>query len=551
MKSLFSLLLFVSVLWMPPLMAQTLSPEKLSVEFDRILSEEFKADGPGCAALVAQNGKIIYQKAFGMANIELNVPMRPEMVFRIGSVSKQFTAIAILQLLEQGKLSLQDPITKYVPEYPMHGYTITLEHLLTHTSGIKNYTDMEEFGKVMRNDMTPDEMIAFFKNQPMDFAPGTAWNYSNSGYFLLGYVIEKVSGKTYPEYVEEVIFKPLGMNTSYYGNDTRLIKNRAAGYQGGENGPQNAFVLSMTLPYAAGSLQSTVGDLFIWHQALHAGKLVKKETLQKAFTEYKLSDGKGSHYGYGWFLGDLQGSATIEHSGGINGFLTDAIYLPAQDVFVAIFSNSEAKDPGTAASKLAAWAIGKPYSYKEISLSEKQQQEYTGVYENETNGQRIINIEKGVLYSRRTGGGPLVIKAYEKDKFFFDESLATLEFQREGKQITQVTSSQRNTPTIVWKKTDKPIPVLKELIVDAKDLGAYVGRYELAPTFSIAITQEGGHLFAQATGQGKNEIFAEGPDRFFFKVVDAQIGFFKNAAGQVDRMILYQNDQEMPGKKVE
>ncbi|TAE47634.1 MAG: serine hydrolase [Bacteroidetes bacterium] len=551
MKSIFSLLLIAFALWMQPLAAQNLSAEKLSAEFDRILSAEYKADGPGCTALVAQNGKIIYQKAFGMANIELDVPMRPEMVFRIGSISKQFTAIAILQLLEQGKLSLQDPITKYVPDYPMHGYTITLEHLLTHTSGIKNYTDMEEFGKIMRNDMTPEEMIAFFKNQPMDFAPGSAWNYSNSGYFLLGYVIEKVSGKTYPEYVEELIFKPLGMKNSLYGDDAKLIKNRAAGYQGGENGPQNALVLSMTLPYAAGSLQSTVGDLFIWHQALHAGKLVKKETLQKAFTEYKLSNGEGAHYGYGWFLGDLQGSATIEHSGGINGFLTDAVYLPAQDVFVAVFSNSEAKDPGTPATKIAAWAIGKPYSYKEMSLSEQQQQEYTGVYETESGEQRIISIEKGVLYSRRTGGSPFVIRAYEKDKFFFDESLATLEFKREGKQIVQVISSQRNSPTLVWKKTDKPIPVQKEVSIGEKELAAYVGRYELAPTFSITITQEGGRLFAQATGQGKNEVFAEKPDRFFFKVVDAQIGFFKNAAGQVDRMILYQNGQEMPGKKVQ
>nr|MCU0366897.1 beta-lactamase family protein [Bacteroidales bacterium] len=238
--------------------AQKINTKQLTAEYDRMLSEKFRQGETGCAALVAKDGQIIYKKAFGMADLELNVPMQPDMVFRIGSITKQFTAVAILQLMEQGKLSLQDDITKYIPDYPTHGYNITIEHLLTHTSGIKSYTNVPEFQKYVRQDMKPEEAINTFRNLPMEFAPGTKWNYNNSGYFLLGYIIEKVSGKTYQEYIEENFFKPLGMTGSCYGNDSRIIKNRASGYQPGKDGVQNADFLSMLLPYSAGAIQSTV-----------------------------------------------------------------------------------------------------------------------------------------------------------------------------------------------------------------------------------------------------------------------------------------------------
>jgi CubicO group peptidase (beta-lactamase class C family) len=165
--------------------AQTAASKQMTAEFDKVLSAQFKPGETGCAALVAKKGQIIYKKAFGMANLELNVPMQPDMVFRIGSITKQFTAVAILQLMEQGKLSLQDEITKFIPDYPTQAYKITIEHLLTHTSGIRSYTSVPEFQKYMRTDMKPDEVINLFKNQPMEFVPGTKYNYNNSGYFLL------------------------------------------------------------------------------------------------------------------------------------------------------------------------------------------------------------------------------------------------------------------------------------------------------------------------------------------------------------------------------
>ena len=245
-KQLYLLLLGLAL----SLTAVAQTTAQLTNEFDKLLTEQFKADGPGCTALVAHKGQVIYQKAFGMANLELNVPMQPDNVFRIGSITKQFTAIAILQLMEQGKLSLQDEITRFIPDYPTQGKKITVEHLLTHTSGIKSTTDMPTFWSMIRKDMTPPELIDIFKNQPLEFDPGTNWKYCNSGYGLLGYIIEKVSKKTYPQYLEEAFFKPLGMTQSYFGSNTKLIKNQVAGYESDSNGVlQNASYISMTIPY--------------------------------------------------------------------------------------------------------------------------------------------------------------------------------------------------------------------------------------------------------------------------------------------------------------
>lgn len=530
--------------------AQKLDDKQLFTEFDKFLSEQFKPNETGGTALVARNGQIIYKKAFGMANLEMNIAMQPDMIFRIGSITKQFTAVAILQLMEQGKLSLQDEITKYLPDYPMNGHKITIEHLLTHTSGIQSYTSMKDFETNMRKDMTPEEMINSFKNQAMEFAPGTKWNYNNSGYFLLGFIIEKVSGKTYPKYVEEVFFKPLGMTNSYYGNDTKIIKNRVGAYDEDESGVINAPFLSMTLPYAAGSIQSTVEDLFKWNQAVHAYKLVKKETIDKAFTKYKLNDGKETDYGYGWFLQNVQGSPTIEHGGGINGFLTHGIYIPKADVFVAVFSNCNCKAPQVVTSKLAALTIGKPFNYKETTLDSAILQSYTGVYENEEGVQRIITLTDNQLYSQKTGSTKMKINAFKKDNFFFENGLTTMEFVKNSAgQIEKMAFKSRSADESMIK-TNKPISVNTEIDVAENILESYVGEYEIAPTFKLTITKEQSKLFAQATGQGKNELFATTKSKFFLKMVDAQVEFFKDDTGKVSKLVLYQGGQKIEGKKV-
>lgn len=524
--------------------------DKLTVEFDKILSEQFKSNETGATAIVAKKGKVIYKKAFGMANLELNIPMQADHVFRIGSITKQFTAIAILQLMEQGKLSLQDEITRFIPDYPVHGHKITIEHLLTHTSGIASYTGMKDYMDRMSLDISPIEMIDHFKNQPMEFAPGTKWNYSNSGYFLLGYIIEQVSGKSYEQYIEENFFKPLQMTNSYYGSNTDIIKNRVGTYSRSEKGFENAGQLSMTQPYAAGSIQSTVEDLFIWNQAVQAFKLVKKETLEKAFTNHKLADGTETFYGYGWSFAYVQGSPTIEHGGGINGTKTMAIYIPAEDVFVAVFSNCDCFSPGNIAVKLAGIAIGKPYTYKEVSFENSVLQSYTGVFENEKGELRNITLSDNKLYSQRGRSPKFNIIPYEKDKFFFEDAMTTMEFVRNSKnEIHQLVLKSRNGNE-VWTRSDKAAPVVKEIKVDENILEKYLGEYEIGPEFTFVVTKEQDRIFIQATGQEKVEIFAETENKFFLKVNDAQLEFVKDFSGNITKAILNQNGNTIDAKKI-
>lgn len=551
MKPFIFTTLLVLVLFVNTFSAQTTADKQLAAKCDQLLSEQFKASETGGTALIAKKGQIIYKKAFGMANLELNIPMQADNVFRIGSISKQFTAVAILQLMEQGKLGLQDDITKFISDYPTHGHKITIEHLLTHTSGIQSYTGMKDFENISRLDKKPEELIAFFKNQPMEFAPGTKWNYNNSGYFLLGYIIEKVSGKTYPEYVEETFFKTLGMTNSYYGSDSKIIKNRASAYSKNDNGFVNAEPLSMTLPYAAGSLQSTVEDLYKWNQALHSFKLVKKESLDKAFTSYILADGKKTNYGYGWSMGNIQGSPTIEHGGGIPGFLTMGIYLPKEDVFVTIFSNCDCKSPDELAVKLAGLAIGKPFEYKEINADTSVMKQFTGVYEMAgSDEKRYITFANGKLFSQRNRNTKFNIKPYEKDKYYFESMMNTIEFLRNKSGVVEkLIFKGRDEPT-EWIKTEKPLPVIMEIDVDESILETYVGEYELGPNFILTVTRDKNQLITQATGQGKIEIFAETETKFFVKVMDAQLEFVKDDSGKVVKLILTQGGRKMDAKKI-
>jgi CubicO group peptidase (beta-lactamase class C family) len=446
------------------ILAQGQSQTRLMTEFDRIISSEFKAGEPGGVALIAQSGRIIYKKAFGMANMELNVPMREEMVFNIGSMTKQFTAVAILQLMEQGKLSLQDEITKYLPDYPVNGQKITVEHLLTHTGGIpaSEPVAMTRLQGEKRL-VTLPEIIATFKNRPLDFAPGTKMIYSNNGYMLLGAIIEKVSGVPYPEYLRKNIFIPAGMTETHFGDDYILIKNRAASYVYSRTESQflNAHNDKVETAYSAGGIQSTAEDLFKWNQALGSHRLIKKESLEKARSEYKLPNGKGTNYGYGWFIGNIQGSLIVEHGGNMGGFMCHAIYLPREDIYIVLLYNFRAANrlPEFLAGDLAALAINKPYHIKEIKLDENLLRTYVGVYEEE-GVERLITVENGSLYYQRVGANKMIMKPYAKDKFFFDNAAVIAEFKRDANDniISLFVANKRGVSSSVLRRTTKPIP---------------------------------------------------------------------------------------------
>jgi hypothetical protein len=294
---------------------------------------------------------------------------------------------------------------------------------------------------------------------------------------------------------------------------------------------------------------STVEDLYKWNRALISDKFVKRETLEKAWSEFKLSDGNGTHYGYGWLLSQVQGSRSIEHGGGINGYLTDGIYLPEKDIFVAVFSNNTNKSPDAVSVKMAAIAIGKPYSHTEIPVPAGIIDQYPGVYEDGSGSQRLITKDGTELFSQRSGA-KIKIKQFAKDNFFIDDNFTVLTFKRDASgNITSVDADDRGAVTI-YKKTDKPVQSDIEIKLQPDILSNYIGEFELSPGFLLAVTIEGDRIFATATGQSKVEIYPESETKFFLKVVDAKLEFVKDESGKFNKVILHQGGRDMEGKRV-
>jgi len=319
--------------------------KKLETKIDSLIRTEFNdQNGPGGVFVVTQKGKSLYRKAFGKANLELDVNMTPENVFQIGSMTKQFTAVAILMLEEQGKLNVNDAVSKYSKDYPS-GDKITIHHLLTHTSGIKEFTKMKSLSSIAQKEMKPEMVVDFFKNEAVDFAPGEKFEYNNSGYVLLGYIIEQASGETYENFLKKNIFDKIGMTHTYYATDRQIIPKRAYGYHKKEHGYVNRTVISFSIPFASGALMSTVDDMLKWQNALNQNVLLNSTETKKAFQKYPLNNGETFSYGYGWHLKDIDGTPTREHGGSLFGFKSMGVYVPGEDIYVIGFSNCDCHSP--------------------------------------------------------------------------------------------------------------------------------------------------------------------------------------------------------------
>lgn len=307
----------------------------MNQEVDSYLDEK---DFQG-TVLIAKEGQILFSKGYRLANAEHQIPNTPKTVFRLGSITKQFTAVAILQLQEQGKLNVKDPISKYLPDYPQ-GDKIKIHHLLTHTSGIPSITDFPNLSEIERQPSTPDRVMAYFKDLPLEFTPGAECKYSDSGYIVLGAVIEAVTDASYEKYVQDNFFSPLGMKATYFDHNQRVIPNRASGYGLDAKGTVvNAEFIEMSFPHGAGSLSSTVEDLYIWDRALKEDKLLSKEARKELFRVQAFSENHQIAYGYGLFIDDKK--HIIGHMGSIEGFRS-ALYRHLDgDITLIILSNRE------------------------------------------------------------------------------------------------------------------------------------------------------------------------------------------------------------------
>ena len=350
------------------------------------------------SVLVVKDDKVLLDKAYGFANLEWDIPNTPATKFRLGSLTKQFTATAILLLEERGKLKLQDPIKKFVPDAPAAWDTITLFHLLTHTAGVPNYTGFGDMKTAMRRTVTPAELIATFRDKPLDFLPGEKWNYSNSNYVLLGAVIEKAGGVPYSQFLQDNIFTPLGMKDTGYDSATAILPMRASGYVRRKGVLLNDDFIDMSTPYAAGSLYSTTHDLLTWEKALYGGKLLTPASLKKLTAPVK------EEYAFGLQIHDDRGHLRFSHNGGIPGFSTSLAWYPNDHLAIAVLDNVSSGNATWVMTRLADVTLGRPVilpsERKEIAVNQKTLDRYVGRYQLERGPVLAITRDSGHLFSQ-------------------------------------------------------------------------------------------------------------------------------------------------------
>ncbi len=534
------------------------------------------------SVLVAENGKVIYKKGFGYANMEWDIPNAPNTKHRLGSVTKQFTGMLILQLAEEGKINLQAPITQYLPDYPKpNGDIITIHHLLTHTSGIPNYTSFADFFQdKSRNPYTPTEFVKEFSEMDLDFAPGAQFSYSNSGYFLLGVLIEKISGKTYEQMLQEKIFTPLNMKDSGFDHHTTILKNRATGYEKNGGDFVNSTYLDMSIPYAAGSLYSTVEDLYLWDQALYNNILLPKTSMDLFFGKH--IEAMGGHYGYGWFIGSEtignteENIAAISHGGGINGFNTLITRAPSDKSLIVLLNNTGRAPLGDMAKAIRGILYGKSYDFPKKSVANEL---YDDIESNGIEAALVSynTIKSSTDYDLNEGDmNTMGYKLLQSEKL--DDAVAVFKLNVEAfpKSFNAydsyaealMTQGNKEEAIVNYKKSvelnpnnQNGIDNLKKLGVDVSEyekevnvadeiLQSYIGKYELAPTFILTVTKEGNQLKAQATGQPVFDVFPKSENVFYLKVVVATLTFNKNEAGDVESVTLFQGGRETTGKKM-
>jgi CubicO group peptidase (beta-lactamase class C family) len=402
--------------------------------------------------LVTKDGKVLINEGYGSADLEWKIPNSPTVKFRLGSVTKQFTAAGILLLEERGKLKIEDPVSKYIPDAPAAWQKITIYNLLTHTSGIPNFTSFPDYGPTEWKDTNPTELVARFRDKPLDFEPGSKFSYSNSGYVLLGYLLEKISGQTYGEFLQQNIFTPLGMADTGMDSTTAILPQRAQGYQPSANGIRHAGYTSMTIPFSAGALYSTTGDLLKWEQGLFGGKVLSPASLTKMTTPFK------DDYAFGLIVSARDGHKLITHGGGIEGFNTSLNFYPDDKLIVIVLGNLNGAAPDQIAGALGKVALGQPV----------------------------------------------------------------------------VLSSER-----------------KEVSVAPSVLADYAGTYQLTPTVNNIVSVKDGHLVSKLGNQPEVQLFAESDTKFFLKVVDAQVEFFRDPTTHaVTHLTIYQNGAAHEAKKL-
>lgn len=521
---------------------------------DALFKRSFSKDGAGAAVLVARDGKILFEKGYGLADIEHGIAVTPATKFRIGSITKQFTAASILRLQEAGKLKVSDPLSKYYPDFPRGG-EVTLERMLNHTSGIHSYTERPGFYAGVTKPVAPAALVAEIEKYPFDFNPGEKWAYSNSNFFILGEIVAKVSGESYEAYLQQTLFAPLGMTaTGIYHNDSPPV-GAAVGYSFANGAFRRAIDWDMSWAGGAGSLYSTVEDLYRWYEGVFGQKVLNPESLAAALTpgvtEENKNDSRDSGYGYGLHITRFRGAREISHGGGLHGFLTNVLRLPDKKLTVVVLTNSFPQKPSSLPAALSYLIVeayigaelGSPPLPARTAVPASALAAIVGRYDYR---QAILDVtQEGDHVYARLGGQPrFEIFPKSETEFFWKVVDAQVTFNKDASGKVVSATHHSNGGTIHAARLADVV----EVKLDDASTEPLLGTYDVGAGDGT-ITREAGRLYLQVTGQPKFELGATSETEFFIRQIPGELTVVKDANGNVKSLILHRHGRTLEWPK--
>jgi CubicO group peptidase (beta-lactamase class C family) len=523
-------------------------PADFARQVEALVAASYPADGPGAAVVVMRGGRIVYAGGRGLADVEARRPITPDTPFRLGSIAKQFTAAVVLQLAAEGRLSLDDPLSRFFPDWPEPGARATVRQLLNHSSGLQDFSKIP--GWIARNRhraWTTAELVALSRSLPPRAAPGQAWEYNNGGYVILGAIVEQVTGKAWHEAVAERIARPLGLRTLAYAAPA----GAAAGYTQEGGRVQPVRLSEMSVAGAAGGLYGSVSDLARWARALHHGRVVTVPLYREMTSPARLADGSAQPYGFGLRLREIRGREAFVHGGAGAGIDTDSAYVPSEDLFVAVFANSDepAADPAGLVRRLAAMALGNPvpvFTRTEVPAADVEP--LFGAYRGERGAEVRFYARGGRLFLGR-GDDEAEVFAAGEDRFFFGrDSLAWFGILRRPDGVHGIEMHDVSDAAPQLGVRTGPVPAA--FAVARSVLATYVGTYQ---TETIAVTialGERGELTLAPAGQAPMVLRPVSATEFRIEGAPMRVVFHPDGGGAVQRLTLHRGARELHGRRV-
>jgi CubicO group peptidase (beta-lactamase class C family) len=548
----------------------TIDPEKIR-RLDSLFKVFFPANEPGAVVLLASHGSPVFKKAYGMANTELNVPMNTDHKLGIGSISKQFAAVSILLLQQEGKLNIKDDIHKYLPAYNTHGRVITIENLLTHTSGIPSYTELYGFDSLVDKKVSVHKLVKFFEVAPLLFEPGNNWSYSNSGYLLAAEIVKKLSGVPFNDFLQQRIFKPLLMTETTIGTSDYTIANKTGEYASNNKGRVKMETqYDWYWAYGAGQIVSTADDMLKWDQGLYNAAFLSPAVLAMAHKTFLLSSGQPANYGLGWAVGAFKNRTMIQHGGAIGGYRALGMRIPDDHLYLITLSNSGSSNTALISNK-ALSIIYDMAALKENKEPGMVTKDIAGVYEAPGSGLRLqsnfgniptyytVRVDSNnKVTARRTGGTLTVLSPVERD-VFYDKNAPFTKWQIERNDKGEVVGIRFKFhfpgvgPERLNKKISNAVPAdKKELKGDSLALVKFGGLYEHEFGDQLKISVDKNNLLIEelATGLRFKPIWL-GENRFYLKDVDWEIVFDTNKKGLITGLHYFNGAQNRQFRKIE